>query len=68
MNNHIIINGKKHALDSNTNLSILIDTLALTPNTFAIALNDTLVPKSRYMNTLIKPNDRIEIVSAMQGG
>lgn len=68
MSNHIIINGEKHALRSDTNISALIETLALTPNTFAIAVNDTLVPKSHYMNTLLKPNDRIEIVSAMQGG
>lgn len=35
---------------------------------FALALNENFVPKSQYANTLVNENDRIEIVSPMQGG
>ncbi len=38
------------------------------PKGIAVALNDTIVPKSKWSETILKENDRIEIVHAVQGG
>jgi len=37
------------------------------PN-FAIALNQQVVPRSKYDSTAIKDNDKVEIVHAVGGG
>ncbi len=34
----------------------------------ATAVNDTIIPKSQRENTLLKPNDRVEIIMATCGG
>ena len=35
---------------------------------YAVAINQTFIPKSRYSMTVLNNNDHIEIVSPMQGG
>ncbi|WP_144393594.1 sulfur carrier protein ThiS [Pleionea sediminis] len=35
---------------------------------FAIAINDNFVPRSQYQTITLKNNDRIELLSPMQGG
>ncbi len=37
-------------------------------NTFAVAVNQSFVPKTDYGNTMLTHGDRIEIVAPMQGG
>ena len=34
----------------------------------AVALNDTVVPKSKHGETVMKDGDRVEIVHCVQGG
>jgi sulfur carrier protein len=38
------------------------------PRGIAIALNGSVVPRSAWSETALKPGDNIEIVRAMQGG
>ena len=35
---------------------------------YAVAINLTFIPKSKYHTTLLNHNDHIEIVEPMQGG
>ncbi len=35
---------------------------------FAVALNETFVLKSKYNTTLVKNEDRVDIVAPVQGG
>ncbi len=35
---------------------------------FAVALNETFVLKSKYDTTLVKNEDRVDIVAPVQGG
>ncbi len=37
-------------------------------NNFAIAVNETFVPRSAYEQTQIQEGDKLEIVAPMQGG
>ncbi|KPF84744.1 hypothetical protein IP70_14500 [alpha proteobacterium AAP38] len=34
----------------------------------AVALNDTVVPRGRWADTILSPGDRVEIVKVLQGG
>lgn len=34
----------------------------------AVALNDTVVPRGRWGQTVLAPGDRLEIVKVLQGG
>jgi sulfur carrier protein len=34
----------------------------------AVALNDTVIPKSKHGETVMKDGDRVEIVHCVQGG
>ncbi len=34
----------------------------------AVALNDTVVPRGRWADTMLSPGDRVEIVKVLQGG
>jgi len=35
---------------------------------FAVAVNETFIPRNEYTTTMIKATDRIEVVAPMQGG
>lgn len=38
------------------------------PTGVAVALNDMIIPKSKWVETEINENDSVEIVQAVQGG
>ena len=64
----IYINGKKKILKKNHNLLELLKNLKLRTNGIAVEINLTVIPKSQYKNTLIKNNDKVEIVQFIGGG
>ncbi|EXB46868.1 sulfur carrier protein ThiS [Acinetobacter sp. 1000160] len=64
---HIYLNGE--SLDTPCeNLQQLIQSLALEGKRFAVEKNQQIIPKSRLEQTLIAPEDRIEIIQAVGGG
>lgn len=64
----IIINGEAKQLEDDTKLSSLIETLELANSRFAIELNQSVVPKSQFNNTILQSGDELEIVRAVGGG
>ena len=67
---NIKINGEVLELKDNLNLSEFV-TLRLNgkePRGIAVALNDMIIPKSKWNDTLLNENDSVEIVHAVQGG
>ncbi len=64
----IILNGTKHIIEERTTLHDLTSTLNILNSKIAIAVNDDIIPKSHYLNTWLNDNDRVEIVTAFQGG
>ena len=50
------------------NLADLVKELNIQAPNFAMALNQQVVPRSKYESTAIKENDQIEIVHAVAGG
>jgi sulfur carrier protein len=50
------------------NLQQLIQVLDLEGKRFAVEKNQNIIPKSRLEQTVIAPQDRIEIIQAVGGG
>lgn len=65
---NILLNGDNYNTPTKITLHDLISALNLTPGNFAIAVNTQVIPKSNYLNIWLKDNDRVEIVTALQGG
>ena len=64
----LTINGEKRKINESMNLADLVKELNIQAPNFAMALNQQVVPRSKYESTVIKENDQIEIVHAVGGG
>ena len=66
---HIRINGQDEVLSAAT-LAALLEEKAVdvTQRGIAVALNGSVVPRSAWAATALKPGDNVEIVRARQGG
>ncbi len=64
----IIINGEKKIINDKIPLAELIKELGIDPNRVAVELNMSIIDKSDYLNTILKDNDSLEIVSFIGGG
>ena len=64
----LTINGEDRKILKSQNLEDLIRELDIKAPNFAMALNQQVVPKSKYATTLIQENDEVEIVHAVGGG
>ncbi|VUD59307.1 hypothetical protein TDB9533_02643 [Thalassocella blandensis] len=65
----VFINDEVKTLRENLLLTQLLTEETIAPtSTFAIAINESFVPKTRYAETQLQDGDRIEILSPMQGG
>ena len=64
----LTINGEKRVIKESKNLTDLIKELDIKAPNFAMALNQQVVPRSKYDSTSIKENDKVEIVHAVGGG
>jgi len=64
----LTINGEKREIKESKNLADLIKELDIQAPNFAMALNQQVVPRSKYNSTSIKENDKVEIVHAVGGG
>ena len=64
----LVINGELRKINESQNLADLVKELDIQSPNFAMALNQQVVPRSKYESTAIKENDQIEIVHAVGGG
>lgn len=64
----IYLNGKKEEIEDNMNLSKLLETKKIRPEVVTVELNDKIVEKGKYDQTLLKPDDKLEFVYYMGGG
>jgi sulfur carrier protein len=67
---NIKLNGEDKTIETESSLSEFVQTMlnGKEPNGIAVALNEMVVPKSKWESTTIKENDSIEIITAVQGG
>ena len=66
----VTVNGERRPVPAGGNLATLLAELDVTPQTkgVAVAVNDELVPRANWASTPLQPNDRVEVVRAVQGG
>ncbi|MCD6018872.1 MAG: thiS [Bacteroidetes bacterium] len=65
----ITLNDKNHSLTENSSLyDLVLAQLGDKQKGIAVAVNDTVIPKSQWETYLIKSNDQILIIKATQGG
>lgn len=64
----IQINGEKKEIRGEMPLADLLLQLELAPELVAVELNLRVVPRERYAQTVVRPGDRVEIVTFVGGG
>ena len=64
----ILLNDNEQLIDDATTLSSLIDAQGNEGGSFAVAINDTFIPRSDYEATALREGDRVELLIPMQGG
>lgn len=69
-----LVNGAPYPLDGRVGVEALVAALAPAyvadgaPQGVAVAINDAVVPRGTWSSTVVAPGDRVEIVTAVQGG
>ncbi|WNI32423.1 sulfur carrier protein ThiS [Streptomyces sp. ITFR-6] len=64
----VSVNGETVAVAEGTTLDALVATLTEAPSGVAAALNETVVPRGRWSAATLADGDRVEVLTAVQGG
>lgn len=65
---NVSVNGEPRELADPLSLDALVATLTAAPAGVAAAVNEAVVPRSEWAATLLGEGDRIEVLTAVQGG
>lgn len=63
----IILNGQDHSVDV-ASVQELVRTISDRESGIAVALNSAVVPRSSWPSTAVNEGDRVDVVTAVQGG
>lgn len=64
----ISVNGEPREVAAGTTLDAVVAILTAAPSGVAAALNETVVPRGQWPATPVGDGDRVEILTAVQGG
>ncbi|MFG2486981.1 MULTISPECIES: sulfur carrier protein ThiS [Streptomyces] len=64
----ISVNGEPREVAAGATLDTVVATLTTAPSGVAAALNETVVPRGQWPATVVGEGDRVEILTAVQGG
>ena len=64
----IIVNGAERETSVGSSVAGVVATVTGQMGGVAVALNDEVVPRSRWDDTVVCDHDRVEILTASQGG
>ncbi|MFJ8627340.1 sulfur carrier protein ThiS [Kitasatospora sp. NPDC093550] len=64
----LTVNGEPRELPAATTLADLVATVSRANTGVAAALNEAVVPRSSWSGTPLRTGDRVEILTAVQGG
>jgi len=65
---NIFLNGEGSTLNKSESLDIALTKWGYQDGCYAVAVNETFVPRSQYHQQLINEGDRIDVVSPLEGG
>ncbi|WP_434588627.1 sulfur carrier protein ThiS [Streptomyces sp. A5-4] len=64
----VSVNGEPREIPAGVTLDALVATLTRAPSGVAAALNETVVPRGQWAATTLGDGDRVEVLTAVQGG
>ncbi|MFI7353418.1 MULTISPECIES: sulfur carrier protein ThiS [Streptomyces] len=64
----ISVNGEPREVAAGATLDTVVAALTTAPAGVAAALNETVVPRGQWPATVVGDGDRVEILTAVQGG
>lgn len=64
----IELNGNPHPINTDQTLDDLVNSLSLTGQALAVAVNRQVVPRQTWSERILQPRDRVDIVRAIGGG
>ncbi|WP_316740411.1 sulfur carrier protein ThiS [Streptomyces sp. MK7] len=65
---NISVNGEPRRISPGTVLDTVVRSLTAAPSGVAAALNETVVPRAQWPSTTLSEGDRVEVLTAVQGG
>ncbi|MEU5216151.1 sulfur carrier protein ThiS [Streptomyces sp. NPDC020807] len=65
---NVSVNGEPRNLPPATTLDTLVTALTTARSGVAAALNETVVPRGEWATTVLGEGDRVEVLTAVQGG
>jgi sulfur carrier protein len=64
----VSVNGEPRPVAPGTTLDALVAVLTAAPSGVAAAVNETVVPRTQWPRTALRDGDRVEVLTAVQGG
>lgn len=64
---HVFVNGDRIRIDTDL-LAEIVDALGFGDRKVVVAVNETFVAKNEWRTYQVRSEDRLDILSAMQGG
>ena len=64
----MVVNGKEVSLEGQTTVAQYLEAHGYKVSRIAVELNEAILPKARYADTILNDSDRLEIVSFVGGG
>ena len=66
---NVLLNNKNCSVEKNSALVKILEQNGITNQKgIAVAVNNTVVPKTEWQNKILNENDKITIIKATQGG
>jgi sulfur carrier protein len=65
---NVLVNGEPREFAPGTVLDTVVRALTPAPSGVAAALNETVVPRAQWPHTPLADGDRVEVLTAVQGG
>ncbi|MEU6095457.1 sulfur carrier protein ThiS [Streptomyces sp. NPDC047079] len=65
---NISVNGESRQFAPGSALDAVVRALTAAPSGVAAALNETVVPRAQWPSTPLSEGDRVEVLTAVQGG
>jgi sulfur carrier protein len=65
---NVTINGAAHELPAGATVEQAVRRLTEAPSGVAVAVNDEVVPRGAWGSTALGEADRVEVLTAVQGG
>jgi sulfur carrier protein len=64
----VLVNGSAEEIGAGTTVADVVDRWARSPIGVAVAVNEAVVTRAEWTGTTLAEGDRVEILTAVQGG